>query len=362
MSYYNSERQKPDNGVELTLMILYAVYILPFMQFMEANKEGEKGKAALWLILWLLIVIGSIALFIWMFFSSRSCPEGYELYMVRRDLFNFFTPEYTIYKEEAPFGNIEAESYPPVVRVETPTTDITSVFFPCFLMGRPVFDEEYNAGRYQPLRFERSLSFVSLLYPSYEVYKEPTDPTIDNNNKIECQDFMNRGGELIGRVFYPVGACSNIGACTVSCKFNCKENCEPDNTACEDECDTNCVDRCEYDCFIELGQATGLGLTGLEKRYVVQYYKPDGTINSYVTTETFLQLFTEGKIVEEIYFYRVDNNVESDQVAIIKPQTGRAGGYTVCINEQLDPVEKQLLFGTIIAIDQHRFQKERENS
>ena len=358
MSYEQTSRT-PESVVSFVILLLYIVYIIPFLNFMEYNEKGERGNAALWLILWLVIVVGSIALFIWMFFSSRSCPEGYELYMVRRDLFNLFTPEYTIYKEEAPVGNIESESYPPVVRVETPTTDITSAFFPCFLMGRPLYDEEYDAGRYQPLRFERSLSFVSLLYPSYEVYKEPTDFTIDNNKKIECQDFMNRGGELIGRVFYPVGACDNIGACTVSCKFNCKQNCTEGDTACEEACDEMCTERCEHDCFIELGQATGLGLVGLEKRYVVQYYAPDGTIKSYVTTEEFLQIL-RGKIVEEIYFYRVENNRETDQVAIIKPQTGRSGGYTVCINEQLNPIEKQLLFGTIIAIDQHRFQKERE--
>lgn len=199
-----------DSAVELLFYGLYLIFVLPGASAMEAYQQGKFLQAIGWGILALLIIGGLIFLVYALFKISRTCPKGQELYIVQRDIFNIVTPEYSVYKNKAPVGNYEVESYPPVIRVDTPTTDITKAFFPQFEFSEPKFASEYSKGGYRPLIFRHIPGLKSLIYPSYDVY--------DSEEALERE-------EPIGRMVYPTD---------------------------EEE-------------------ATLLGLFGLEKRYVIEF-------------------------------------------------------------------------------------------
>ncbi len=118
-----------------------------------------------------LILYGVVQLFI----ASRSCPDGHEKFIIQRDFFNIFTPEYTIYRNEAPLTNTESPEFPPAVRINTPTTSIEDIFFPNFNFGKPNYHEIYDAGGFMPLEFSRIGSLSSLFFPSYSVTQGGTE-------------------------------------------------------------------------------------------------------------------------------------------------------------------------------------------
>lgn len=273
---------------ELIITVLFYIFIGPPVWAYEYYQDRQYLKSFGFLSLFLILVGGLITLAVLAYTSSRGCPEGQKLFIVQRDAFNLFTPEYSVYMNKAPVGNYETESYPPVVRVDTPTTDITKAFFPQFEFTKPEFPAEYEEGQYKPLVFKRITSFKSLLFPSYEIFQN---------------------GTMVGRLVYPTDS----------------------------------------------DEATLLGLTGLEKRYVAEIKG-----KMFITSEEFLQL----KFVKEIYFYDAGGSPDRS-IAVIKPRaqlSGLRGAYTVCLHEMLLPEEKEVLFASVIAMDQHVFKEERQSS
>jgi hypothetical protein len=167
---------------EVLIELLFYIFIYAPLIAYENYKEGKYLNAFLFGLLAVIIIGGIIALAWYAYTSSRGCPAGQELFIVQRDVFNLISPEYSIYKNKAPVGNYDTESYPPVVRVDTPTTNITTAFFPQFDFVEPQFNAEYSEGKYQPLTFRRMASLSSLVFPSYEILKQ---------------------GQVIGSLVYP---------------------------------------------------------------------------------------------------------------------------------------------------------------
>lgn len=280
---------KTDSTLELTIYILYYIFVLPGQISYESYLEKNYKKSIGFGLLSLVLTVGIIWLFIYIFTRSRTCPSGHQLYIVQRDAFDWVTPEYSVYKNEAPVGNYEDEDYPPVVRVDSPVLTANEIFMPKYEFTKPEYDKVYKEGNYVPLNFDRVVSLTSLIFPSYEV--------------------TNKQDQPVAKITYPTSG----------------------------------------------EEATALGLVGLEKRYVVEYKD-----KKYITSEELLQF----KLVEEIYFYDADDPDETP-IAIIKQReqsTGRMGVYTVCLADKIEPVLKELLFATVIAIDWHVFQEEKENN
>jgi len=103
--------------------------------------------------------------------------------------------------------------------------------------------------------------------------------------------------------------------------------------------------------------STLLSLLNVEKRYVIKYKD-----EVYITSEDVGQFYT-GTFVKTLNFYNYHTGSKDDPIAIVKFRRnalGRSGLYTVCINIDMDPLFKELLFASVIAYDQHIIDEEKE--
>jgi len=98
-------------------------------------------------------------------------------------------------------------------------------------------------------------------------------------------------------------------------------------------------------------------LLGFEKRYAIRY---NG--ETYVTSEELGQIF-KGVLIKTLNFYNFNTGDQDSPIATIKVRANalnRTGLYTICINTEMDPVLKELLFATVLAYDQHVIEKEKQ--
>lgn len=297
-------RSDETNEIEAILylfgLILYSI-LAPPANMMDEFNEGNYGKSFMYLILTIIVwsIYGAIIYWIIsLFIESRSCLDGEEKYIVQRDVNDFFTPEYTIYVNEAPAFNNNDEDYPPAVRVDTPVNDgANSVFFPTFEFKEPEFPSNYFEFNFENLRFERINSFQSLYFPSYRVF--------------------DRSGNQIATIGYPL---------------------------------------------TEEEGGDALGYLGIERKYVIDYkdqlYLTSEELRfeqvlegEWVKTLNFYR-FIEGDRNAE------DNPIA--KIKVRGNLLGRSGIYTICIGQDLDPVFKELIFASVIAFDQHVIADKRE--
>ncbi len=179
-----SASDSDDSFLILTLILMFLIN--PFYN----AKDSLNNQNYLLMIYYIIAFIVSWAIlggliyalyFLWT--DSRSCPDGHEIFIIQRDLLDIFTPEYTIYGEEAPVANIESEEFPPAVRVDTPVEGLKELFFPNFKFVKPTFPEIYDRLGFEELDFTRLGSLSSLFFPSYSV---------------------TQGGTEVAQILYPV--------------------------------------------------------------------------------------------------------------------------------------------------------------
>lgn len=288
----------PLETIDDDFILIVAIFMFLINPYYNAKDAFQKGEYLFLLTSIIALIIawavlgGIIYLLYYLWTGSRSCLDNQEKYIVQRDLFDFFTPEYTVYFETAPVGNYESAEFPPAVRVDTPVEGIRELFFPNFRFVAPEFPATYLTKNFVPLEFTRLVSFRSIVFPSYSV---------------------SQNGNEIAQILYPM--------------------------------------------FEE--EADFWSLTGLEKRYVIRY---NGEV--YVTSEELGQIF-EGTLVKTLNFYNFNTGDEDAPIAEIKVRANalnRTGLYTVCINTEMDPILKELLFATVLAYDQHVIEKEKRKN
>lgn len=155
-------------------IIILAIYLLfgTFFNGIDYYNEEKYFKSFICFLLGTLIWV-LIIYFLWYLWTeSRSCPSGYELFILQRDINDIITPEYTIYKNKAPAFNNEDPDFPPAVRVDTPTLGLSNIFFPTFSFVKPTYSKVFDGYNFKALQFDRIDSFSSIFFPSYSVFQK----------------------------------------------------------------------------------------------------------------------------------------------------------------------------------------------